>query len=63
MAAPLFIVAPGRTYTSLIATMLGQHPQTFGLPELNLNAFDTESRDCRGFLPEVDALAREFGYM
>lgn len=44
MAAPLFIVAPGRTYTSLISTMLGQHPQAFGLPELNLNAFDTMQR-------------------
>ena len=44
MAAPLFVVAPGRTNTSLIATMLGQHPQTYGLPEINLNAFDTMQR-------------------
>ncbi len=44
MAAPLFIVAPGRTYTSLISTMLGQHPQAFGLPEINLNAFDSMQR-------------------
>ncbi|MDY6853748.1 MAG: sulfotransferase [Thermodesulfobacteriota bacterium] len=36
MAAPLFLLAPPRSYTSLINAMLGQHPQAFGLPELNL---------------------------
>jgi hypothetical protein len=36
MAAPLFLLAPPRSYTSLINAMIGQHPQTFGLPELNL---------------------------
>lgn len=36
MAAPLFLMAPPRSYTSLINAMIGQHPQTFGLPELNL---------------------------
>jgi hypothetical protein len=41
MAAPLFILAPGRSYTSLISTILGQHEQTYGLPELNLNATET----------------------
>jgi hypothetical protein len=36
MAAPLFLLAPPRSYTSVINAMIGQHPQTFGLPELNL---------------------------
>lgn len=36
MAAPLFLLAPPRSYTSVINAMIGQHPQTFGFPELNL---------------------------
>ena len=36
MAAPLFILAPPRSYTSLFNAMIGQHPQAYGLPELNL---------------------------
>ncbi|HDH08250.1 MAG TPA: sulfotransferase [Nitrospirae bacterium] len=36
MAAPLFLLAPPRSFTSVINAMIGQHPQTFGLPELNL---------------------------
>lgn len=36
IAPPLFILAPPRSYTSVITAMIGQHPQTFGFPELNL---------------------------
>jgi hypothetical protein len=36
MASPLFLLAPPRSYTSLINAMLGQHPECFGLPELCL---------------------------
>jgi hypothetical protein len=36
MASPLFLLAPPRSYTSLINAMIGQHPQAFGLPELCL---------------------------
>jgi hypothetical protein len=36
MAPPLFLLAPPRSYTSLVNAMLGQHPQAFGLPELCL---------------------------
>jgi len=36
MDAPLFLLGPPRSYTSLINAMLGQHPQAFGLPELCL---------------------------
>ena len=40
MAAPLFLLAPPRSYTSLVNAMIGQHPQAFGVPELCL--FNTE---------------------
>ena len=36
MTAPIFLLAPPRSYTSLVNAMLGQHPQAFGLPELCL---------------------------
>lgn len=41
MREPLFIIAAPRSYTSVIGTMLGQHPQAFGLPEVNLSHADT----------------------
>lgn len=36
MAAPIFLLAPPRSFTSVINAMIGQHPQIYGLPELNL---------------------------
>ncbi len=41
MPEPLFILATARSYTSLIGTMIGQHPQIYGLPEVNLAVADT----------------------
>jgi hypothetical protein len=41
MIAPLFILAPPRSFTSIISTMLGQHPQMYGLPELELFGAET----------------------
>ncbi|MGZ9809217.1 sulfotransferase family protein [Pseudoroseicyclus sp. H15] len=41
MPDPLFIIAPGRSYTSLVGGMIGQHPDIYGLPEVNLSAVDT----------------------
>ncbi|MEO1121976.1 MAG: sulfotransferase [Pseudomonadota bacterium] len=38
--APLFILAPPRSFTSVICGMIGQHPQMLGLPEVNLFAAD-----------------------
>ena len=38
--APLFVLAPARSCSSLAAAMLGQHPSMYGLPELRL--FQTE---------------------
>jgi hypothetical protein len=38
--APLFILAPPRSFTSVICAMIGQHPELLGLPEVNLFAAD-----------------------
>lgn len=39
-SAPLFILCTMRSYSSLICTMLGQHPDLYGLPEINLSVAD-----------------------
>lgn len=41
MSEPLFILAPPRSFTSVICAMVGNHPQMMGLPETNLFAADT----------------------
>src|SRR5262249_18586200 len=38
---PVFVLAPPRSFGSIVATMLGQHPQMYGLPELELFAAET----------------------
>lgn len=38
---PVFILCPGRSFSSVVCSMLGQHPHLFGLPELNLFLFET----------------------
>lgn len=38
---PLFIICPGRSFSSVVCAALGQHPMMFGLPELNLFVRDT----------------------
>jgi hypothetical protein len=43
IADPLFILATPRSFSSLICTMLGQHPQLHGLPETHL--FGSETLD------------------
>ncbi|MHA6326658.1 sulfotransferase family protein [Roseivivax sp. CAU 1753] len=41
MPEPLFLIAPGRSYTSLIGGMIGQHPEIYGMPELSISHVDT----------------------
>jgi hypothetical protein len=36
MRGPLFILAPPRSFTSVTSSMLGQHPELYAPPELNL---------------------------
>ena len=38
---PLFILAPPRSFTSVVCAMIGNHPEMLGLPETNLFAADT----------------------
>ncbi|BCY09664.1 sulfotransferase [Actinoplanes sp. L3-i22] len=33
---PLLILAPSRSFTTVVCAMLGQHPRLYGLPEVNL---------------------------
>jgi hypothetical protein len=53
MAAPIFLLAPPRSYTSLVNAMLGQHPQAFGLPELCLFNVDKLIDLWRGSKTEI----------
>jgi len=39
--APLFILGSPRSFTSLVCAMIGQHPEVYGVPELNLFVADT----------------------
>ena len=41
VAEPLFILAPPRSFTTVVCAMIGQHPQMLGLPETNLFARDS----------------------
>src|SRR3974377_1251000 len=42
-ADPILILGPPRSFTSIVCAMLGQHPQTYGLPELQLLRAETIS--------------------
>jgi hypothetical protein len=41
LPAPLFVLAPARSFTSIVCAMLGQHPQLYALPETNLLCAET----------------------
>lgn len=36
MRQPLIILCPGRSFSSVICAVIGQHPEAFGLPEVHL---------------------------
>lgn len=38
---PIFVLAAPRSFSSLITGMIGQHPELYGMPELNLFQCDT----------------------
>lgn len=38
---PVILLGPGRSFTTVVAAMLGQHPAHFGVPELNTGVADT----------------------
>ena len=39
--APIFVLATARSYSSVVTTMIGQHPELAGLPELKLFCYGT----------------------
>ena len=39
--APVFVLAPARSHSSVVATAIGQHPELHGFPELGLYRRDT----------------------
>jgi hypothetical protein len=45
--APVIILASPRSFTSLVCAMIGQHPQAFGLPEVNLFVTETLEELCQ----------------
>lgn len=59
---PLLILAPPRSFTSIVCAMLGQHPQMYGLPETHLFCEQTLSaraaRVERATYPMGDGLLR-----
>lgn len=51
MYDPVIILAPPRSFTSVICAMIGQHPELYGLPEVNLFAAET-MRERAGLLAQ-----------
>jgi Sulfotransferase family len=47
MRAPVFILAPPRSFTSVTCAMLGGHPQMYDLPEVNLFVAETMAARAR----------------
>ena len=47
MHQPLIILSPPRSFSSVVSTMIGQHPQLYAFPELSLFAFS----DLQNFCP------------
>jgi len=41
MQQPLIILCPARSFSSLVCAMIGEHPDCYGLPEVNLFLGDT----------------------
>jgi hypothetical protein len=67
ISGPVFILAPPRSFSSVVCAMLGQHPQMYSLPELHLLHFDNvrqwfysstgeQTRDADGLLRAVAEL-------
>jgi hypothetical protein len=49
---PVFILAAPRSYSSLVGAMIGQHPELYGVPELNLFQCETIEEFNTGETPE-----------
>lgn len=40
-ADPLIILSPARSFSSVVSTMIGEHPQLYGFPELHISTSDS----------------------
>ena len=49
--SPIFVLATARSYSSVVVTMIGQHPELAGLPELKLFCYRTV-RELEASLPQ-----------
>lgn len=62
---PVFVLAAPRSFSSLVNAMIGQHPQLYGLPELNLfqcdtiEEFNTRGKASGGHMAKVWASLRQ----
>ena len=68
MPEPLIILCPPRSYSSIVCGIIGQHPQCYGLPELNLFVCDTLGEAWHGLIGFMgnfgrDGLVRAFGQL
>lgn len=48
MNDPLIILSPPRSFSSVVSTIIGQHPQLYGFPELHLFGADTVEEIMQG---------------
>lgn len=48
LPVPLFILGVPRSFTSVVSTMVGRHPQLYGLPETHLFGYETLAEWWRG---------------
>ena len=60
MATLLIILCPPRSFSSVVAAMIGQHPELYGFPELQL--FSDESMDTLLIRREKRAKRRPLGW-
>jgi hypothetical protein len=49
---PIFVLAAPRSFSSLVNAMIGQHPELYGVPELNLFQCETIEEFNTGLTPE-----------
>ena len=68
MPEPLIILCPPRSYSSIVCGIIGQHPQCYGLPELNLFVCDTLGEAWHGLIGFMgnfgrDGLVRAFAQL
>jgi len=48
-AGVVFILCPPRSFSSVVGAMVGQHPDLYGLPEINLSTEDSVGRLMRAY--------------